>query len=518
MSDCNYPEAAERAAADSFAGWWRTWRYFFWLLGLAVLILLFYGSENWRGHRAWEGYRQQLAARGEAVDAFALLPPPAPDAENFAMTPSLAGMQGFARRYDAASSGLKGGASERSNSWTRARTDLAAWYAAFLSATNGASRREPVAVATHFTPQEAALGVLEGLSECDPVLEELRAASRRPYSRFDIDYAHQPPTAILLPHLAPLKHLCQVLQLRAEAELALDRTEDALNDISLMFCLTDASRNEPILISQLVRFAQFHLVLQPIAEGLAHHQWSEAQLKILEARLRGFDFLADGRRAIQSESVLFGVGIIDYVCRSHGRLEGIADAGDGDREGFQLFPLLLHIAPRGWYDLEKLNLSRMSQDDLLPAFDLSRRQIAPGAARQGEERLTAALAPSRDALFFRHRLFSALCLPSLTRVSSRAAFIQTGVDLAALACALERHRLARGQVPEQLDSLTPQFIDRLPTDVINGQPLRYRRAEDGSFLLYSVGWNETDDGGAFGVAGKEGGVDLKLGDWVWHGP
>ena len=88
-------------------------------------------------------------------------------------------------------------------------------------------------------------------------------------------------------------------------------------------------------------------------------------------------------------------------------------------------------------------------------------------------------------------------------------------SLCPMACALERYRLANGQFPEKLDSLTPQYISRLPNDVITGQPYKYRRADDGQFILYSVGWNEKDDGG---VPGTHSLYDDKEGDWVWDYP
>jgi hypothetical protein len=69
------------------------------------------------------------------------------------------------------------------------------------------------------------------------------------------------------------------------------------------------------------------------------------------------------------------------------------------------------------------------------------------------------------------------------------------VNLARTACALERYRLAHGKYPQTLDSLAPQFIAKLPHDPIGGQPLHYRTTDDGQFILYSVGWNEKDDGG-----------------------
>src|SRR5208283_2844567 len=97
------------------------------------------------------------------------------------------------------------------------------------------------------------------------------------------------------------------------------------------------------------------------------------------------------------------------------------------------------------------------------------------------------------------------------------ALIQSQVDLARTACALERFRLAHGNYPETLDALPPQFITALPHDLINGQPLHYRRTDDGRFVLYSVGWDEKDDGGQTAFT-KSGSVDRNNGDWVWRYP
>ena len=49
----------------------------------------------------------------------------------------------------------------------------------------------------------------------------------------------------------------------------------------------------------------------------------------------------------------------------------------------------------------------------------------------------------------------------------------------------------------------------------NGQPLRYRRTDDGKFVLYSVGWNEKDDGGTVVISKGGSTVDTDEGDWVW---
>ena len=47
--------------------------------------------------------------------------------------------------------------------------------------------------------------------------------------------------------------------------------------------------------------------------------------------------------------------------------------------------------------------------------------------------------------------------------------------------------------------------------------MNYSLTAYGQFLLYFVGWNETDEGGKV-VLTKSGGVDWEKGDWVWRYP
>jgi len=535
----------------------------------AVLVAILYLEENERGERVWTQYKQQQEARGEHLDPAALVPPLVPDDENFASTPFLAPLFDFlpgtqqrrdpnapeptktlAPQFDAATARLRPDKVARSNSWISAGIDLPAWYIAFLKGTNatesedeatkafrkryGLVPRETAATAVQPptinppvptnapTRAEAAAGVLDALAESGPILEELRAASLRPHSRFNLRYDVDDPASILLPHLSTLKHVCQVLQLRASAELALGRTDQAFEDVNLIFRVTDATRDEPILISHLVRIGELQLGLQPLAGGLARHQWSEPQLRAFEERLHRFDFLADARQALQGERVFFGGAFIDYVRRSPHRWRLLEEfshltAEDHDAQ-YTWRSALLAAAPRGWYYLEKVNYSRMFQDYFLPAIDVPGHRVSPDACRRSEEHLAAILNNPAPVVVLRHQFFSGFLLPALSRAAQRSAFGQTGADTAALACALERYRLAHGQFPESLDALMPEIVSRLPHDVINGQPLKYRRTADGQYLLYSVGWNETDDGGVLGLTESGEGIDQKMGDWVWRLP
>jgi hypothetical protein len=88
------------------------------------------------------------------------------------------------------------------------------------------------------------------------------------------------------------------------------------------------------------------------------------------------------------------------------------------------------------------------------------------------------------------------------------------VNLAVIACAVERYRMAHANIPDSPQDLVPQYLQRVPHDVINGQPLLYKKASATDYVLYSVGWNETDDDGTVKQT-KSGGIEQNEGDWVW---
>jgi hypothetical protein len=143
--------------------------------------------------------------------------------------------------------------------------------------------------------------------------------------------------------------------------------------------------------------------------------------------------------------------------------------------------------------------------------DLSKRVASPSLNRQlSNEGLKALELNSAKNILVR------MLFPNLGRAAERFAVIQAQVDLARTGCALERYRLAHGSYPNSLNPLAPQFTAQVPHDLINGQPLHYRLTSDG-YVLYSVGWNEKDDGGVV-VLTKGGAVNPEQGDWVWQMP
>jgi hypothetical protein len=168
--------------------------------------------------------------------------------------------------------------------------------------------------------------------------------------------------------------------------------------------------------------------------------------------------------------------------------------------------------PAGWYDLEKVNNCRQFEEQLKGVVDFATKRVSPHNAPSAAVTLMDQMRDSLLKATLHHMVIATTM--SLGSMPARVAAAQTCANQIALACALERYRLANGRYPETLNALTPRFIARAPNDVITGQPYKYRLAANGQFVLYSVGWNEKDDGG---VPGKTL-FDQTQGDWVWEYP
>jgi hypothetical protein len=167
--------------------------------------------------------------------------------------------------------------------------------------------------------------------------------------------------------------------------------------------------------------------------------------------------------------------------------------------------------PSAFFYQNELTIARMHQQWTLPLVDLTNRTVSPETVQQEDAAATGALRH-----FSPYNIFARILMPALSKAVKRYARGQSNVDLARVAIALERYRLAHGNYPDSLDALAPKFMEKVPNDVIGGEPLHYRRTGD-SFVLYSIGWNGIDDGGVI-ATNKAGTPDWEKGDLVWKYP
>jgi hypothetical protein len=493
-------------------GWRRTRRILVGVACVATLIAVFYAEEDWRGKRAWDNYRRELEAKGEKLDWRAFVPPAVPDDQNFFTAPIFTNiLNGKIVMNPWHSDGspnvwpnvqpINDGVGYLGGEGKTRITDLETWQTGYRNPTNASLTKEfPVAP----EPQTPAKDVLFALSKFDSAVEELRQASQRPYASVPLNYEEGFGSASsLLPVLAELKRCTQLLQLRADAELADGQSAKALADVKLLLYLNNSLRNSPFVISHLVRAAIVDYELQPVLEGLAEHKWSDEQLIALDVELGKLDFLADYEITMRGE-LAFAIASFENQRRTQ---KMISYTGDG-----VVITNKLTFMPSAFFYQNELAFARMHQQFVLPLVDSTNRIVSLAALRRSQAAEQVQLKPYSPYTVQAWRMF-----PAISAIVRKFATIQSSIDLARVACALERYRLAHGEYPETLDALAPQFIETLPHDIINGQPLHYRREANGQFVLYSVGWNETDDGGQI-VLNKHGSVDREKGDWVWQYP
>jgi hypothetical protein len=511
------------AGAVWLVRWLRSWRNFrralFAFACLVTVVALAYAVENWRGRRVWMVHRAAWEAKGEKFTIAALAPAPVPDDKNFARTPllkaSLEYTQGpkgvvwtdtnaLARlqrtRHDLASKNNDHELLVLGNLDSGTFADLASCRQFYRGNTN---YPQPV------KPGSPAEDILVALAKFNPEFAELRAATAgRPQSRFPIQYDQEPSWAILLPHLAQLKGLTSLTHLRAVAALEAGRPAEAFADLKVGFRISDSLRDEPLLIDHLVRIACLGIDLQTVREGLVRHAWTDAQLAEIESHLRSLNLLAEYRLAIRGERALSTSGL-DWVRRQGFRGTPRNYLGD---DGGSLAASGFNLLPSGWYYQNMLAVSKACQEHLLDVVDDQHRRVSPSASDQGAH--TVEVMPRGPYTFFAKML-----LPALGKAVRKTARMQTFVDAARIACALERYRLAKGKLPDALGLLVPGYLAAVPADVVDGKPLRYRLDPDGGYLLYSVGWNGVDDDGEVVLEdGKKATLDVSQGDWVWRMP
>ena len=455
------------------------------LVALITLLALFYVEENVRGKAAWERHLRELEAKGDTLDILKVAPPLIPDAQNMAAAPIFA---------------------ELMTASNQDQTRLAATLKKVLPKAMLAAdwrlgqRLDKAKLSAAFSNEN----ILAALQPAVGVLKEVAEAAERPQCRFPIQY--EKGFACLLPHLSSWRNVARTLKFRALAELDAGQTEAALKDVRLMLRLANAEENEPMLISLLVRIACTSLALQTVWEGLADHRWNDKQLRLLQEDISQANMLSHLETAFHAERCM-ARWTLNLLIADPGMLKQMTGAES---------PQGLGLLPSGWIYINCLNVELCYQQHILPCVDSHAGRIYPERAAACE----AAISKTTHLQCIPYHVLEGLLVPAVSSVITKTGVAQTSIQSAALACALERYYLANGRYPDKLAALVPQFITTVPRDVIDGQPLRYRRDGTG-FVIYSVGWNQTDDGGQIVLQKNadpkaQSHIDDKLGDWVWR--
>ena len=458
---------------------------------------LFVGA-NSAGKSSWERYSDDARARGVKMSLKEILPKPVPDAENFATVPLFANLfsENEAVRKKAGDA-LVLPRSEKVSSLASlgnaTRCDLPGWQADFLQSGDLPS-----------AGPEPAADVLRAIeNRLGPALAELAEAERRPGAVFPVKW--ESGFAALLPHLSLMQSAAKVHALRMSAHLARRNTAAAYGEFRGLLRLYQALEKEPTLIDGLVRISIMQLAFSGVWEGVVTSSWDAPALQNIEADLAGINLLQDFLFAFTSERAGLN-DVLENARTGKSPFEG-AEAGFGSDPARMM---LLRAVPKipGWISLNQTAINRFHDQ-----FPL---RIDVTAARFHDRGATTAELDEINRSILKQHIYVLYCttIPAIAPVEKKFLYAHTAQQMSALACALERYRIANGQFPENLEALKPTYVTALPHDVITGAPLIYHRTNDGHFLLYSVGKNGTDDGG---TKGEKTNASEHM-DWAWRWP
>ncbi|MGI9242003.1 MAG: hypothetical protein ACR2RV_14465 [Verrucomicrobiales bacterium] len=459
-----------------------------------VLVIGWFGYavfESISGAAAWKDARAEFLEAGESLDPSIRFAEEVPAAENFAAIPELVGItlrteEGEEVRDRLEALALK----DETVRWPKTR----------------GSRRRDLHLprqtydldAVHTYLKETGLLEVNG-SSVDPaadlyaavseehgaLIRALGAASDRPNAILLplASSLHDPSTPLIteaMPQFQTLLALAKGLNLFAVSALRSDHPGEAADALNSMFRLAEASTADgKQLIAHLVAIAIRTIATESIWEGIQTKAWTSDQLLGLQTEIESARPRKDFTDSMRVELLLM-LDVLDRISGGGPGMELLhAEAAP--------FPQFI-LAP--WIDHNRAALMANYVDGYIEPMkqDLPYPQVGE-IAEAMNQRL-------RNRSVWNLRSFiSSVAVPALVGAVKKTAEHETTLTQAALACALERYFIDHATYPDSLQALVPDFVEALPRDPMNHQPMRYRRIDGGRYQLHSVGWDGRDNGG-----------------------
>ena len=462
-----------------------------WIMGFALMYWwVIYGSED------WERTKIELRTKGEKLTFRELVPSPPPDGENFFADPMWRQLSDYVS--------VKNG----DQVVQEPRTPEGKWIIkqpfiplspTELDAIKKFTPRNvpPVkmrAEATRFLwikltetkdpaqRTEIAKTILELTAPTDSLFGRISELLKRPSAYFPLQYEKNFSTPI--PHVSQMLVLGQTLGARSLAELVLGEANQAKADVLMILGLSKALKDEPILIVMLVRESLVAIAMISIDKGIELHRWSAEDLIDLENHLEQIQLMKDLPFALRGERA-----------NAYAFLKSLTTTANWIRK------------PKDVISPDNMNFINSVIQPALETMEGSdsigwniKTLLFPGLAEFESNRI--------EQMF---RLYATLLLPHLEGSARKTAENQCKVNQAIIACALERYRLAHGSYPATLEVLAPDYLAKLPNSPITGKPMNYSLQTDGTFTLWTPGWNLKSLNGKLGEYSGDG-------DIVWNQP
>ncbi len=287
------------------------------------------------------------------------------------------------------------------------------------------------------------------------------------------------------------------------------RSAQAATNLTALLDLCDFQREEWTYLNQMIRIPIARLTLNTVQYGLLTHTWSEPDLARFQGRLESLSLVTN-----TYQSLLY--------LRAQGESIFVESRTNAPLVITNMFPGptgLKEYLLGGYYkanmDKDELTFLQFSQSRL----DFFRQQLRSpawaGAPALLQAQAEATFDESDSWMPVKGLWLSSLLSPNLSQAIGSLAVAETIRLQTITAIALERHRLKHGQYPDALAKLIPDYLDKVPQDPMDSRPMRYRLNTDGTFTLWSVGFDGKDGGGDFSLPDPKKQSTQDARDLVW---
>jgi hypothetical protein len=331
-----------------------------------------------------------------------------------------------------------------------------------------------------------------------PVLAELHKIDTMPGGRYPITYTRD----VLSTSLTPSQNTRAFAHLLGYDAMLRAQDQDlpgALRSCREIIYCNRAVGDEPTLISGLIRIALNAVARKKIERMLAQGEPADTDLAALQAVLQEesqTNLLLIGARGERA----MGEGVMQAIQRGDimwSQVQGLV--GGGPSPALSRIEALLLMIP-GSIKSNRAAVVRF-ENEFVRFARLPTEQQVP-ALKVMEEHVKASHLP----------ILARQLIPAIVKVSQAYHRHTAQLRSAIALVATERYRRVNGKWPEKLTDLVPKYLEKVPRDPYDGEPLRYRRLPDG-VVVYSVSQDLTDNGGNLSDNQNTTGTDLGYRLW-----
>ncbi|MBN1359103.1 MAG: hypothetical protein JW993_00855 [Sedimentisphaerales bacterium] len=260
-----------------------------------------------------------------------------------------------------------------------------------------------------------------------------------------------------VPPWESVKRCARLLRLRTAVDVYAGDSASALTHIKDQLQLGRSLCREPGVVNYLFRIACYGIALEGLEQTLSAVALSDPQLMSLSETISSAKATLDFVQAVVTERC-FMIELVRYPARH---------SPPGPAGGF-----LQLLSDRGLADVLDYASASIEAAKLPSAQRLAKfRQIADRV----DERFSS----------LHLDLLGTAAMTPMDRAAGLDVRMWAQSDMARTALAIERYRLAAGNVPERLEELVPQYLKEVPVDPFDSQAIRYKRADPG-YQLYSI--------------------------------